>query len=134
MKTMTRRYFFSDPIAASWQIKHHGFVCYMGDLAGRDYDTYGNVPGHNDHPHVVIDDWDMRNRRGSPAEPVDRIYVHPVSHRLLEPITGDMVALANGSEAHRYGRAGGPTGIKLDPGEKIVMRNGIPYFWPEVSG
>ena len=39
---------------------------------------------------------------------------------------GDVVMLANGMEAYRYS-----TPARLDKGERILMRNGLAFIWPQ---
>lgn len=58
----------------------------------------------------------------------DKFTVLPESLPLFNAQKGDLVLLANGMEAYRYS-----TPAKLDKGEKIVMRDGKPFHWPETT-
>jgi hypothetical protein len=119
------RCFFTDPLAAAWMAKHHGFTLYVGDIEADDIDAYS---AHNSH-HVV-DDWGYRRRPGCQLLPIDRIYVHPSSMHLLEPDLGDV--------CDYDGEFPGSTIWQMhdhsEPAEvfkSIIQRNGVPFHWPE---
>ena len=114
---MTHPY-YNDPIAAIYMAKHHGFILYTGAINGSDYERY-----------TSFDFEGAPERWPNLASP---IYVHPSSFEKLRGITGDMIAIANGREAHRLGTGGNKNVIMLQAGETIVQRNGKPFFWPEV--
>jgi hypothetical protein len=126
---MTRRYFYTDPLAAAWMAKHFGM-------------KFGIK--HNGMIH-----WNCIGKINEPFEPLQRaedildpiseplpLYIHPDSLHLLKPTVGDVVrTVAPTFDAVMY------TLIKDDVGRyedltsedwfAILERSGIAFMWPE---
>lgn len=117
---MTKRYYYTDALAAAWMSKHfgmrHAFYDERSDL--REYET----------PITGADD-EWRADRG-------RFYVHPDSLDLLRPRVGDVLYT-------RLGRGGvsieeimneerqGQAHFILKRGGRIIQRDGKAFLAPE---
>ncbi len=119
------RYFYQDTLAAAWMAKHHG----MSFKYWRWNDLSFQFRPVN---------------RASHEAPTDRLYIHPDSLHLLEPHVSDLyqfttpagfLELARVYDAHDLNCTKGKAanswyhaGITPD---RILLRNGIPFMWPE---
>lgn len=135
---MTKRYFYTDALAAAWMAKHFGVkfvdIYYPDPLAV--YDICDFVVNTADGPYDNID---------------KKFYLHPDSLAILEPQAGDVAECAgftwadsslgfvvedqygdnNNQREHYYlipieNIAGGNR-------YKIILRNGKAFFTPEVE-
>jgi hypothetical protein len=113
---MTKRYFYTDPLAAAWMAKHfgmrHGFI----DAAGEFNEFVVPISGDDDK-------WRTQG---------ESIYVHSDSLHLLEPQVGDVFVSDRGlgkimvpAAARRCSDQ-----IKGD-NAKIVTRRGRAFMWPD---
>jgi hypothetical protein len=125
---MTRRFFYTDALAAAWQAKHFEMRFWNG--------------GHEIHVLPLVD-----------GEGTGRWYIHPDSLHLLEPKEGDLVKY--GLLSH-FGVIGDRCEYDVEDGKlfrlsqttewdmgesfgffaskrdaKIIQRNGIPFHWPQ---
>lgn len=101
---MIGRAFYTDTMAAAWMMAHHGLLFEREDGKTCSADLL----------HLAAFQQGIK------------WFVHEDSLDLLEPRAGDMVLLASGHEAYLHVK---PT--TLDPGERIIMRSGVPFLWPE---
>jgi hypothetical protein len=119
---MTKRYFYTDPLAAAWMAKHFGMRFISWD-SGKEYEEF--MPIYN---------------AGSPIEKIredQRYVVHPDSLPLLEPMVGDLIYITE-SKIGTLTRQNGDH-LKLFTGDwlikpdhvSIIRRDGKPFFWPE---
>ncbi len=132
------RHFYTDPLAAAWMAKHFGMRFHTG----------------GDDMCVITVDFCF-NRYGEDFTSIGgKLYIHPDSLHLLDPVPGDIVFYDNGhggegwdefkclieSDDLRYPYAGsGEPIMLLDSGEtpcrsrlrRIIQRNGLAFHWPE---
>ena len=122
-QTATKRYFYTEPLAAAWMAKQFGM---------RFVDK-SCLPVSAD-PAM----WYMAERHYLAGS----LFIHPDSLHLLEPQRGDLIH-ANISSPHIMTMAphcGYVTwGECVDPRTqyydcKIIQRNGLSFFWPEWAG
>lgn len=111
------RYYYTDPLAAAWMIKHHGVHFDNGDNLRSACEAIG-IDGEN------------VSKGGA-------FYVHPDSMGVFEPREGD-VLFPRGEKGCGIIVADSQTMLemaKLMPREwyKIIQRNGKAFIWPEVE-
>lgn len=140
MTETTKRYFYTDPLAACWMAKHFG----MTFIGARElFEDERNVATVSViHPGEV---YELKS------------YVHPDSLALLNPLPNDLLYYGYGAFPHageawdelrailqpddeRYPVYGdGENYMLLDSGdlrpvwrlERIIQRDGKPFHWPE---
>lgn len=131
---MTKRYFYTDPLAAAWMAKHFGIAFETPDgrsLTCKDGKLFFPMP----HPGIegaII--WVISE---------DEHYIHPDSLHLLEPKVGDLVqfiAYDDTTQPHLQGYRTwwkpylGDWAIPRDASDtRIIQRDGKAYHWPEVE-
>jgi hypothetical protein len=104
---MTKRYYYTDPLAAAWMAKHFGMRLECRDEDGDYSDFLEHLPGGDTWDQVIADDFHKTNM----------IYIHQGSENLLNPINSDS----------KYW-------LKNDRSDiRVRERNGIPFMWPEVE-
>lgn len=122
---MSKRYYYTDPLAAAWMHAHHGL----------DFDAEGRSG-----IHVV---WGIE----LPVRPGPKYYIHPDSLHLLEPQVGDIVAIRVTAEfdeknqtfiERTYCNEAEPDTLAivqktLSKGGYILQRNGIAFMCPEAE-
>jgi len=120
---MTKRFFYTDPLAAAWMMKHHKM--HIVDKYGDEIEE-----AYRRDPQVWLD---------------PPYYIHPDSLHLLEPQIGDLVATRRGNESttlYQPIELGGPKffieefilfgkTFKWEEIVRVVLRNGIAFMWPE---
>lgn len=121
------RYYYTDPIAAAWMVRHHDLKVTTDVIAGNGKREQKPIPlwawGR------VIENWAM-------SAYSERFYISPESESLLEPRIGDLVTVNGGQDAHiafhqdfvdalkaNYGQFAGPI--------KIIQRDGKAFHWPQ---
>lgn len=133
---MATRYYYSDPLAAAWMARHHGFTSYTGNLEADDFDSYSDRNWHH-----CVDDWRYRLvKHGVQHAPI--FYLHPESLHLLAPQVGDLVLFDHCvSPRHSFVvspqdqppgrlRLEGSTAIDVSDA-RIILRKGLAFHWPE---
>lgn len=125
------RYFYKDPLAAAWMMKHFGVTYYVPDVHG-----FASVTEIEDLQLQALD---------------KKFYIHPDSLHLLEPQVGDAIEpsssvmgiykIGNAIMVDRtinaiphiaYMDLKTVMSIEKKWGKnKIIQRNGIPFMWPE---
>jgi hypothetical protein len=115
-------YFYTDPLAAAWMAKHFGMKIYAWALD-------------------ALDDVNAIAREQPPFVPDCKYMIDDPSLPLLEPRPGDLVTYKLGV----VGCVGmpytnGPLGVwwagserqePLHGKERVIQRDGKPFFWPE---
>lgn len=113
---MTKRFFYTDPLAAAWQAKHHGMKCRVEDNDDAEY------------PWV-----DMRTVDCYFVMEEAAYYIHPDSLQLLKPQVGDLVITPGSDPAfiatERYQRF--ISRFSSEEAYRIVERGGVVFMWPE---
>lgn len=133
---MKKRYFYSDPLAAAWMVKHHGMTLYIGHLPD-DYDAYSAVNWW----HAIDDE---RFRREKFHQNDIRFYIHPDSLHLLEPQAGDILLVGLSDEEPEYllvkenvvgslYAVSGSERYYVASTNRFIQRKGIPFIWPETA-
>lgn len=124
------KYFYTDTLAAAWMMKHHGFLLQDKETSDEVYDmTYD----------LMIEGDDF-------GKPLAKYYIHPDSVHLLEPQEGDIsympINLPNIKPAifiwnketieafKELSKINGITNLCIG---RIIMRNGLPFMWPETD-
>lgn len=98
----TKRYFYTDPLAAAWMAKHFGMV-------------FRENPPQDDG-------W-----VSPPNDVRERYIICPDSLHLLEPQDKDIyINTARSPEIWHSA-----TGLSWHKRYKIIQRDGKPFFWPE---
>lgn len=127
---MTKRYYYTNPLAAAWMVKHFGMKF-----------PWDN--GKGIHSLNALCHWEHAPNRNQNR----KFYIHPDSLHLLEPKISDMVSYSHpGSpECIEYGiideiQAAHPDGQSIflkDSGDikpewviDIIRRNGVGFHWP----
>jgi hypothetical protein len=117
---MTKRFFYTDPLAAIWMAKHFGMMF-------TDDSIWGYQPGKS-----IIDLLDSVMK--GPVEA--KIYTHPDSLTLLEPQVDDCCEWIGSPDKRHYSEfceEDNDFGGRIEC-LRIVARNGIPFMWPESEG
>lgn len=107
---MTKRYYYTDPLAAAWMAKYF------------QMEFTADSPMHC---------WSTEIRL-----PLDEYYIHPDSEHILEPQTGDLVALdLLGDTSAMTLKLGSNFYMEAARSNKckIIQRNGKAFHWPEVE-
>ena len=120
---MSKRYFYTDPLAAAWMAKQfgmrvvHPYVAASGNPEMWDSDTHSFEGFVSEFPG------------GS------RLYLHPDSLPLLEPQIGDRDEDGFIYAAQGDWRRADSTGCSIRSAGicRTAKRNGIPFMWPEVE-
>jgi hypothetical protein len=125
---MTRRFFYTDPLAAAWMAKHFKMDFRIDDPDGK---VFLETLLHG------LREW----RDATAASMGYKFHIHPDSLPLLEPQLGDVVESQQVDGVYDVvvsddiycGRGDRNTNLKdvKKHGDKIVLRNGIPFMWPE---
>lgn len=106
------RYFYTDPLAANWMMKHFGMR--MQHLAS-DGVKYQDV--------TWPDEWFVHWH--------SKMYIHPDSLHILEPQNGD-IGINSINSPGEFEIDGFRDRESIDVGEcKIILRNNISFMWPE---
>jgi len=101
---MSKRYFYTDPLAAAWMAKHHGMEFW----------------------HTMIEIIVRAKRQHQEwADTVGNHYIHPNSLHLLEPQIGDLLTGRNRKVFMIFDGSTNP------PHARVVERDGIAFMWPE---
>lgn len=118
------RHFYTDPIAAAWQMKHHGMKLYqMAHVPTVDFATDEKSISVYRFP---LKTWETINiKKGGIF-----LFLHPDSLRLLEPQEGDLICKEDLASTVYRGKNGLFASMPLQ-GAIVVSRNGKPFFWPE---
>lgn len=108
---MTRRFFYTDPLAAAWMAKHFGME-FTAPVTGR------------------IEPSDVGTAMFA------RGYVHPESLHLLEPRKGDLVEGCDPFGPHHQSgifqiEVSHLARLDLTEANRILQRDGRPFHWPE---
>lgn len=119
---MTKRYFYTEPLAAAWMVKHFGmkFESCQNNGVSADYWPL-TIAGHDES---------------------QRYYIHPDSLPLLEPQVGDWGRGPYAGEVigvseslitiHVPERHNGKSHFCQPRSEfKVTSRNGVAFMWPE---
>lgn len=115
------RYFYTDPLAAAWMAKHFGMDVRIDCPDGERFLDAITTHGVNTFGGAIA------------ANNYTRFYIHPDSLLLLEPQVGDALQLNDkpyiisliGYEIERLAHR------KRHEKARIILRNGIPFMWPE---
>jgi hypothetical protein len=129
---LTKRYFYTDPLAAAWMAKQFGMTFQQRALVPRGPD--GSIDGGDFFEcHAAWQDWQI----DSPLH--SRYFINPDSLHLLEPKIGDLVELhylVSGTfhcvsvGAHMIHSLESDT----ETVNRIIQRNGVAFMWPESEG
>lgn len=116
---MTRKAFYTDPLAAAWMLRHHG----MG------FNVSSGVAENIKHIRI----WDEITDYYRPG---NKFYIHPDSLHLLEPQVGDLVSVNNGQDAGIAFHQDFIDALKTNYTSfahqvTIIQRNGIAFMWAE---
>jgi len=109
------RYFYADPLAAAWMQKHFGM-------------KFEYVESYSDDSWMEPIDLDrmmkIAGRYGLDSYQLEKLYIHPDSLPLLE---------VNGSTDLTHNGLSNAVDAKPVPKDqnRIILRNGIPFHWPE---
>jgi hypothetical protein len=120
---MTRRFFYTDPLAAAWMMKHFKLRIHTG--GGDTCDFRADFSGN-------YYEEDLLSLGG-------KLYIHPDSLCLLEPQDGDVLYHNAETRIDRFAAIVGSVWLYDVPrakrgvnnGLRIIQRNGIPFMWPE---
>ena len=115
---MTKKYYYTDPLAAAWMSKHFNINIEWADGTISDDYTGDNIVYYEKHLGTE-----------SPY------YIHPDSVHILNPQVGDVIYIK---------LDGGGVGIwetvdaedsqySINRGGKIIQRNNTAFMWPEVE-
>jgi hypothetical protein len=129
---MTRRFFYTEPLAAAWMAKHFGMKFQMLEISDSG---------------VRLEDIEDKVMKHLITESSALIYIQPDSLPLLAPHVGDLVwspdesgifgVVAENSRSPEDKE--NPILIltstdgyyRIENISKIIQRNGIPFHWPE---
>jgi hypothetical protein len=125
---MTKRYFYTDPLAAAWMAKHFGFRFTARRVGHGQTGEYECMP----------DDWHFEVHDSQTG----KYYIHPGSLHLLEPKAGDWGRGPYAGEVigiseslitiHVPERHNGKSHFCQPRSEfKVTSRNGVAFMWPE---
>jgi len=141
------RYYYTDPLAAAWMARHHGFFIVHPIEPKTSVHSKCRDEAHcyvtaNEVKDIDSSWLDLNWRDGT------RFYIHPDSEYLLQPQDGDIVIECYGDLTKGYPlqiigkcvgiseyacRFGDETIYEKGDDFKIIQRNGKPFFWPEVE-
>lgn len=107
---MTKRYFYTDPLAAAWMAKHHG-MRFQHNPDGNECDIQALFAAGVFRFQKMM------------------LYIHPDSLAILEPKPLD---LAWNEEKRLFFFFGSLPQGEVN-GYKIILRNGKHFLWPEVE-
>jgi len=127
---MTRRFFYTDPLAAAWMAKHFGMKlkCLHRENDDGVESEQAGTPYPFEHAMLSAEMWE-----DAITATCRRVYVHPDSLHLLEPQIDDVCMC----RLHLDDLASEIAPFKIHvPNTKhdvvaIIQRNGIPFHWPE---
>lgn len=145
---MTKRnnlFYYTDPLAAAWMAKHFGMmfgINHYGKIVW-DCETQGATGEWS-----PIRDWEHIAADAADGDAQPAYYIHPDSLHLLDPKEWDMgqrmrgvpVVICSDQNYAEFERAGiGRNYVALgdplfDSHFRIIQRNGLPFFWPEMEG
>lgn len=104
---MTRRYFYTDSLAAAWMAKHFGM-------------RFWNE-SHEIHVLPLVD-----------GEKEGKWTIQPDSEGILGVRLGDIVSMTKAMDRYAVVNAEELRDAFNETGDyKIIQRRGIPFFWPE---
>jgi hypothetical protein len=116
---MSKRYFYTDPLAAAWMAKHHEMrfcgIGYPMTAPANEKDILGEYSDED----------------GCYQEPIGIFNIHPDSLHLLEPQVGDLAQF--GIDNYGMWREVEPQYRPNFFGIPIIQRNGVAFMWPEVE-
>lgn len=134
---MTRRFFYTDPLAAAWMATHFGMDIRLEDPEGQGFLEATLILG-------------LREWRDAIAACADlKFFIHPDSLHLLEPGAGDLFRFGTHGPIFKCIPDLDDRGAKLGniptPPQwevscareknggriRVLQRNGIPFMWPE---
>lgn len=114
------RYFYTDPIAAAWMVRHHDMKV-MAEV------TTGN--GKREQKPIPLWAWGRVIENWAMSAYEERFYISPESLPILEPKAGDVVQFGDDH-----------FGVFIEPepeyrpnfsGIRIIERNGVAFHWPQ---
>lgn len=142
---MSKRYYYTDPLAAAWMALHFGVVL-------EDEGQYGAVRNHKNAESILTDMEDCHSVELDRAQQM--YYLNSNSLHILEPMVGDLVSNTHDAYSAKHRPCSGivvgfmndntsavvSTGIRHNGKEafveavralKIIQRNGVAFMWPE---
>ena len=132
---MTKRYFYTDPLAAAWMAKHHGVELFYMEHYSDD-----SWPTEITYLQIIS----IIDRCGEDSYELEKLYIKPKSLAILEPQVGDFVRYIDAlpsqgntapySDMHVHWTE--PCyGNEFDMAQKkqIIQRNGKAFHMPEVE-
>ena len=126
-----KRFFYTDPLAAAWMAQQFGMR--FDDDALLRLDKIGDR--YNPSASIVCSPEELA--KSCANDYVFKAYVHPDSLTLLELQVGDLVTIQDitsiyTKEDFELDQQAENEGLKDDFSPyKIILRNGIPFMWPE---
>jgi hypothetical protein len=133
---MTKRYFYTDALAAAWMAKHFGMR-----FEGGSFELIGIIDEFEPTTFVWTTPYNLARACDQPI----RAYIHPDDLDLLEPEDGDLITweypAGEFKERHSYevitdghNHNHFPENARRlieETGAHIIMRGGIVFHWPE---
>jgi len=117
---MTKRYYYTDPLAAAWMSKHFNINIEWADGTITDNYTGDNIVYYEKYLGTE-----------SPY------YIHPDSEHILNPQVGDLVHNFRWQSHFMIERDNDLLAVnnamKVGTRYSIIQRNNIPFMWPEVD-
>jgi len=113
---MTRRFFYTDPLAAAWMAKHFKMDIRIDDPDGKVFLETTLIHG--------LREW----RDAISASTGYKFYIHPDSLHLLDPRRDDLVTADwyEGTMLWEVDEVG-----DIDAGWVVLRRSNKPFHWPE---
>jgi hypothetical protein len=120
--TMTRRYFYTDPLAAAWMAKHFGMeFSFRNEINPNGKVGLPAIESHISHGHLQLEG--------------GRFYIHPDSLHLLGPRDGDInikgLVYMHCSYHDKMLWVDLYCGNYCEERGQTIRRNGTPFMWPE---
>ncbi|QEL19312.1 hypothetical protein [Limnoglobus roseus] len=107
------RYYYDDPLAAAWMVKHFGMKFLIDETESEQAET-------------LFDESDVQWARE--ALGVHEFSIHPDSLHLLDIQEGDFVVGPNNKGGLEY-----VAGMKPSARCRIIQRDGKPFHWPKLE-
>lgn len=140
---MTKRYYYTDPLAAAWMAKHFGMKLHSihTDEQMADYDIPETDRNFDWFDSCIVDGFERDVEMVSDAieyieKASDCIYIHPDSLHLLEPQEGDAVEFDRWNWSRKREDRGfqdAPTGMDYGAIRKTKSTNREDGYFVQIS-
>lgn len=131
--------YYTDPLAAAYMAREFGvkLVSRHTDEQMEEYDVPESGRYFDWWNGAIVDGWSHDIEMIADAVKYieaasDKIYLHPGSYNIFEPMVGDMCkCIETDVNGEDWDFVGPYATIDPDNFDSIIQRQGKPFFWPE---